>query len=284
MTVTVTPLLPAPSHHARRVIRPPDPLVRGTPLAYTRAPSHEAARQLVHFAFRDAHTALDLTYAHGGFWREPLPPGLRRTTNNFDPVAGADLHLDFTRTGLRDGAYDLVVYDPPHLADGGRASIIARRFGTVRRTPALRALIEAGTREAWRVASVGILVKVTDHSHGGEFLSQSDWVKAAIPARPYVVLHAYRGGHLRDGKHRVQRVPRSNGAVYLAFRKDGHRHKDFDRVYARQPAALRVGALLVLGRCASCHGALGDGRRDRGYCSAACRQRAYRERRKEAGQ
>ena len=26
----------------------------------------------------------------------------------------------------------------------------------------------------------------------------------------------------------MQRVPRSNGAVCLAFRRDGHRHKDFD--------------------------------------------------------
>ena len=281
MSVTATTLQLGASRNAR-AIRPSDPLVRGVPLAYMAAPSHAATRALVHVAFRDAHTALDLTYAHAGFWREPLPPGLRLATNNLDPRSGAELHLDFTRTGLPDAACDLAVYDPPHVADGGMRSIMARRFGTVRGTGALREMIEAGAREAWRVAAVGILVKVTDHAHGGEFLSQSDWVKAVIPAHPYVVLHAYRGGHLRDGKHRVQRVPRSNGAVYLAFRKDGHRHKDFDRLYARQPAALRLGALTVLGRCASCHGALGDGRRDRGYCSAACRQRAYRERRKEA--
>ena len=267
---------------APQSIRPPDTAILGTTLEYMAVPSHEATRRLVHLAFRDAHTALDLTYAHGGFWREPLPPGLRLATNSLDPNAGAELCLDFTRTGLPDDAYDLAVYDPPHVADGGVGSIIARRFGTVRGTDALRETIVAGALEAWRIAAVGILVKVTDHSHGGEFLSQSDWVKAATPVRPYFVLHTYRGGHLRDGKHHVQRVPRSNGAVYPAFRRDGHRHKDFDRLYARQPAALRGGSLLALGRCAMCNGPLGKGRRDRGYCSAACRQRAYRERRKEA--
>ncbi len=78
------------------------------------------------------------------------------------------------------------------------------------------------------------MVKVTDHAHGGELLLLSDWVKAAVPVAPYVLLHTIRPGYLRDGKHRSVRVPRSNGAVWLAFRKDGHRHKDFDRLRARQ--------------------------------------------------
>jgi hypothetical protein len=31
-------------------------------------------------------------------------------------------------------------------------------------------------------------------------------------------------------------VPRNNGAVYLAFRKAGHKHLDFDALYRRQQA------------------------------------------------
>ncbi len=279
MSVTATPPLVAVAVTARPVIRPPDSLVRGVPLEYMRAASHEATRALAHFAFRDAHSALDVTYAHGGFWRDPLPPGLHLTTSNLDPSSAAELHLDFTATGLPDDSFDLVVYDLPHLADGGATSIMARRFGTVKGTAALRETIEDGAREAWRIAAVGILVKVADHSHGGAFLIQSDWVKAAIPVPPYFVLHAHRGTrYLPDGKHRVQRVPKNNGAVYLAFRKDGHRHKDFDRLYARQPAALRLGALMVLGRCAACEGALPQGRSDLAYCSGACRAAAYRRR------
>jgi len=260
------------------VIRPPDPLVRGVTLAYMPIASHEATRRLVHLAFRDAHTALDLTYAHGGCWRDPLPPGLRLTTSNLDPASAAELHLDFTATGLPDDAYDLVVYDPPHLADGGATSIMARRFGTVKGTVALRETIEAGAREAWRIASIGVVVKVTDHNHGGELLLQSDWIKDALPVGPYTMLHTMRPGHLRDGKHRAERVPRSNGAVWLVFRRDGHQHKSFDDLYERQPAALRSAGRLRLGRCAACEGALPQGRSDLAYCSGACRAAAYRRR------
>jgi hypothetical protein len=196
--------------------------------------SAEAVRRLVHLAFRDAHAALDLTFAHRGFWSEPLPPGLVVTSNNVDPASSTDLHLDFTATGLPDGAFDLVVYDPPHIADGGKNGIMARRFGTVRGIPALRELLQDGAREAWRISVVGVLVKVADHAHQGEHHSLTDWIKAAIPMPLYTDLHTIRPTYLRDGRHKVTRVPHSNGSTYLAFRKAGHRHVDFERLYARQ--------------------------------------------------
>jgi hypothetical protein len=220
----------------RRTIRPPDPAVRGTTLRYMQIGSAEAVRRLVHLAFRDAHTALDLTYARGAFWAEPLPPGLDLTSNNVDPASDGDLHLDFTATGLPAGAYDLVVYDPPHLADGGRASIMGTRYGTVKGMDVLRNLIGAGSREAWRVAAVGVLVKVADHAHQGEEQPLTDWVKAAVGAPVYTLLHSFRPGYLRDEKHRAVRVPRNNGATWLVFRRGGHRHLDFDRLYERQNA------------------------------------------------
>jgi hypothetical protein len=216
-------------------LRPPDPAIRGTTMSYMPIRSHEAVRRLIHLVFRDAHTALDLTAGQtDAFWRDPLPPGLRVVTNNPDSSSRTQLHLDFTATGLEAGAYDLVVYDPPHLADGGKASIMATRYGTVRGTAALRNLIVAGALEGWRVAAVGLLVKLADHAHGGEHHLLADWVKAVIPMRPYTVMHTFKTVSLEDRKWKAERVPRNNGAVYLAFRKDGHRHRDFDRQYARQ--------------------------------------------------
>src|SRR5205823_4567379 len=140
-------------------IRPSDPAIRGPTLRYMGIRSHEAVRRLAHLAFRDAHTALDLTYLRGAFWRDPLPPGLVVTGNNLDPASGAELHLDFRETGLPDGAFDLVVLDPPHVADAGTNGIMGKRYGTVRGTAALRELIDIGCREARRVAKVGVLVK-----------------------------------------------------------------------------------------------------------------------------
>jgi len=41
--------------------------------------SHEAVRRVVELAFRDATSVLDLTYAAGCFWRDPLPPAISRS-------------------------------------------------------------------------------------------------------------------------------------------------------------------------------------------------------------
>src|SRR5207249_332023 len=112
-----------------------------------------------------------------------------------------------------DASYDVVVYDPPHLADGGEASIMARRYGTVKGTDPVRALIVAGCAEAWRIARVGILVKATNSGHGGEFNQLSLWMQSAVPVRPYAEMHTFRVVNLKDGKWTVQRLPHNNGVV-----------------------------------------------------------------------
>lgn len=149
-----------------RRIRPPDPAIVGKTMKSMPIDSHDATRRLINLAFRDAHTAIDLTYARGGCWKGPLPPGLSLTTSNLDPTAATDLHLNYLATGLDDESFDLVVFDPVHLADAGQHSIMRQRFGTVKSSKQLRAELEAGALEAWRIARLGIIVKVTDHSHG----------------------------------------------------------------------------------------------------------------------
>lgn len=274
------------------MIRPPDPTIKDRTLAYGAYSSAEATRRYIHLAFRDAHTALDLTVASGGFWRWRVPPGLDVTTNNLDPSSVADLHLDFTATGLPDGSYDLVIYDPPHLADLGDESIMGRRFGSALGSDGLDRLVTDGVREAWRLARVGILVKLADSSHGSEFLQLSRWVFDALAVRPYFVAHTTRP-QLEDGKWKVQRVPRSNGAVYLVWRKEGHVHRDFDALYERQEArkagrSTRELTRLLAARarpkrCSECPALLDQSaRKIRRTCSKACQRRAERRRAKGA--
>jgi predicted nucleic acid-binding Zn ribbon protein len=272
-------------------IRPPDLSINGRTLMYGPYSSAEATRRYIHLAFRDAHTEIDLTAAHGGFWRPPVPPVLHITTNNLDPSSRADLHLDFTDTGLPDGAFDLAVYDPPHLADLGADSIMGKRFGSATGTDGLDQLVTAGVREAWRIARIGILVKLADSSHGGEFLQLSRWVYEELEREPYFVAHTTREQSLEDGKWQVQRVPRSNGAVYLVWRKDGRPHCDFDRLYERQEAQsvlrLEREKARELARqkspktCAICSTPIpGERRKDALTCSEPCRWRSIRERRR----
>lgn len=271
----------APTRKGSRAIRPPDPSIKGKTLMYAPYSSAEAVRRYSHLAFRDAHTAIDLTTASGGFWTPPVPPDLAITTNNIDPSSVADLHLDFTRTGLPDGSYDLVFYDPPHLADLGADSIMGKRFGSARGRDGLNAQVTAGVREAWRIARVGIIVKLADSSHGGEFLQLSRWAIDNLGVQPYFVAHTTRLP-LEDGKWKVQRVPRSNGACYLAFRKEGHVHHDFDRLYERQMS--RLSRLEdTRKRCRRCDMLMPPHRRsDAATCSDACRQAARRQRTRRA--
>jgi hypothetical protein len=274
------------------VIRPPDPSIHGRTLAYGPYRSAEATRRYLQLAFRDAHTALDLTYAAGSFWGRRLPPDLSIVTNNINPSSMADLHLDFTATGLPDESYDLVVYDPPHVADAGEDSIMGQRFGSATGTVGLDRLVTDGIAEAWRLARVGILVKLADSNHGGEFLQLSAWCTQRLGVRPYFVAHTTRL-QLEDGKWKVQRVPRSNGAVWLIFRKSGHQHLDFDRLYERQEARKALRSVREMAReiarqkrpkrCSECNALLvATGQKFRRTCSSQCRQRAYRGRLKVA--
>lgn len=277
MSVTARQLTAARSVTATPRIRPPDPKVDGETTRYGEYSSAEATRRYIDLAYRDCHTALDLTHGAGRFWERPYPPGLTVITNNRDPRSPADLHLDFTNTGLVDQSYDLVIYDPPHVADLGATSFYLGRYGSARSSADLFRLVTAGVREAWRLAAVGVLVKVADSNHGGVFLELSRWVADELDASPYFVAHTVRPSATKDPKHKVQRVPKNNGAVYLIYRKDGARHLDFDRRYARQMS--RLAPLLSVRRCAKCDNPIGAGRRsDATTCSDRCRQRLRRQR------
>jgi hypothetical protein len=225
-------------------IRPRDPMIDTPTLAYAPYQSAEACRRILQLAYRDCTSVLDMTYSIGGFWADPHPPMVQLRTNNLDPGTDTDHHADFTNTQLEGKSFHLVVYDPPHVADGGVEGIMAQRFGTAKGTLGLKKLIQAGFLESCRLARLGVLVKVADHAHGGEWLSLSDWIKdmqaGYNPYAPtggpflYCAMHTYRPTFMNDPKWKVQRVPRSNGAIYLAFRLDSNKHRDFDREYEKQ--------------------------------------------------
>jgi hypothetical protein len=274
------------------MIRPSDRSIKGRTLTYGPYGSSEATRRYIELAFRDCWTALDLTVGSWGFWRRRVPPGLVVTTNNIDRRSRADLHLDFTDTRLPDGSYDLAIYDPPHLADLGADSILRERFGSASSTADLDALVTAGVREAWRLARVGVLVKLTDSSHGGEYLQLSRWVFDEFAMRPYFVAHTTRAP-IEDRKWKVQRVPRSNGAVYLVWRKAGHLHVDFDAMYERQERrnskrserqiAREIARRNRPKRCSECFALLDQSsQKVRRTCSLACRLKVFRRRAKGA--
>jgi len=260
-----------------RSIRPPDPkLGDRTGFRIGAYSSAEAVRILLHCFFRDARSCIDLTYGSGGFWKPPYPPELAITTNNVDPDASADLHADFTGTGLSDSAFDVAIIDPPHLPHLAPTAFMARRYGTVRSSPGFRSMIEAGVSEAWRIARIGVIAKLADFPNGGAYLPLTSWATEALGIGPCYVMHTIGRPSPRP-KGEVGRVPRNNGADWLVFRKDGHRYPDFVRLYERQQAS-RIASLHEHRRCAICDTPIGDRRADSISCSDRCRQRRRRQR------
>jgi hypothetical protein len=259
----------------KRLIRPPDPkLGTDTGVRIGSYSSAEALRILLHCFLRDAHTAVDLPYGAGQFWKPPHPPGLTVTTNNIDASTSTDLHVDFTATGLPDAAFGVGIYDPPHLPHLAPTSFMARRYGTVRSSAGFQAMIEAGTLEAWRIASVGIVVKLPDFPNGGAYLPLTSWATEALGVSPCYVMHTVGRPSPRPNGE-IGRVPRNNGADWLVFRKDGNRYPDFIMLYERQQMS-RIASLESVRRCVICERPLARRWSDTVTCSDACRQRLRR--------
>lgn len=171
--------------------------------------------------FPDAETALDATYGSGGFWDGSAH--VRVTAHDVDPQRAPSGPVDFRVLSYDNDAFDVVTFDPPHIADAGEDSIMGQRFGTYDEDD-LWAVIRGGACECWRVARLGIVVKLTDHIHGQRFQRETGWVIDAIGQEPYDIVHQVRSGALVDPRWEEQLSARNNGATYLIFRKGDNRH------------------------------------------------------------
>jgi hypothetical protein len=268
----------------KRIIRPPDPVFdRGLPPRVGRYSSAKATQIALHCYGRDVSTVLDLTYAHGGCWRWPVPADLTVVPNNWDPSASTPYHHDYTENGFADRSWPGVVWDPIHLGDLGKDSFMRQRYGTVAGAAAHRDHLVRGAAESWRITDVVLIVKLTDGLHGGRLQQLTRWVEEAIGAQPCGDLTATRARPSPRPPGEIPRVPPNNSAVWLVFRRDGQdgRYPDFISLYERQEAS-RIAALAAQRRCLICDNPIGNRRGDAATCSDACRQRARRQRRQSA--
>lgn len=191
-------------------------------------PTPVIVAQMFRVFFPDATTAFDATGGDGGFWDGSVP--VEVTALHVDTARTNGSQGDFRDLPADDESYDVVLFDPPHLADGGERSLMAERYGTYAGDGELEEMVRDGCREAWRVARLGVIVKVTDHSHSGRYVVESDWVRAAIGEPPYDVVYQVRANAMIDPKWEEQMSAYNNGATYLIFRKDGPVHKRRTRV------------------------------------------------------
>lgn len=183
-----------------------------------------AVGRLLAVLFPDARTALDMTYGSGNFWDGSAHVDVVGMDRN--PARARDVCADFTRLPFADGSFDVAIFDPPYLTDAGHASIMRSRFGSFASVTDLRAAVEAGAREAWRVGRLGVLVKIQDYKHASRLVRMTRWVEDALaPAELYDFLHLRSPSKIRDGKWGDQLSLYTTHSTFMAFRHDGPIHR-----------------------------------------------------------
>jgi hypothetical protein len=176
-------------------------------------------------SFPEAKDVMDATYGSGNFWNNSAHVPLV-AAHDLDPTRAPSGEMDFRVLKYGDASFDVVTFDPPHLADGGEDSVMAGRFGTVASQEQLENLILDGVREVWRVCHLGIIVKVTNHVHGRVFVNEVDLVAEALGWNQpvYDQVHQVRTHAFVDPKWGDQRSAYNNGSTYLVYKKDSQIH------------------------------------------------------------
>lgn len=187
--------------------------------------SAQTIAKLLSVLYPDAVTILDATYGSGGFWKGT--PWRDVTGLDRDPSKARNVVGDFTRLPFKDEAFDVVVFDPPYLSDVSRHNpgIVGRRFGSYANQDRARWTVMEGAAEAWRVARLGLIVKVQQHVHASLFVDMVSWIRDALPDQPlYGQVEQVRPVKLTDPKWSDQLSVWSNSATFLAFRHGDQRH------------------------------------------------------------
>ena len=189
----------------------------------------ELLEQLLDFYPREQPRAiLDATVNGGRFWR-----GSKRPVIGMDIEAGhrPNVVADNTLMPFGDNAFDVVVYDPPHIPNQGKdkSKDFNVRFGLVLRSSKEHGYSFSHTyppflREALRVLKrEGILLcKIADYIHDHQYQwAHVDFIQAASAAgfRACDCIIKVRKGPIIDPKWKVAHHSRRQHCYWLVFRK-----------------------------------------------------------------
>lgn len=171
---------------------------------------------------------LDATVNCGRFWR-----GSKRAVIglDIDPRYRPTVVGDNTQMPFRTGAFDVVVYDPPHIPNQGRDNQkdFNFRFGLVLKSSKENGYSFAHTyplfvTEAYRVLKPeGILLcKISDYIHNHRYhWAHVDFIQAAraVGFVPCDCIIKIRKGPIIDPKWRMAYHSRRQHCYWLVFRK-----------------------------------------------------------------
>lgn len=182
---------------------------------------------------RTAHV-FDPTFGKGVWWKTYRPR--RLYTNDIDPDSEAEFHEDFTQTSWDSQCFDVVAFDPPYVAPGGRKTSTIEEFnkrygiGKAPATPALlQLLINDGMIEMRRllVPKGRLLVKCTDYVSGGKMFDGEKQTYNFAKALGFRYLDRFlllgepgaQPAKNLDGSRRRQVHTRSNVSTLFVFQR-----------------------------------------------------------------
>lgn len=171
---------------------------------------------------------LDATVNGGRFWRGSTRPviGLDIDRKHRPAVCADNVAMPF-----RDDAFDVVVYDPPHIPNQGRdkAKDFNTRFGLGARSPKEHGYTFAYTypafmAEAWRVLEKDglLLCKIADYIHNHRYQwAHVDLIRAGqdVGFTPCDCIIKVRKGPIIDPKWKVAHHTRRQHCYWIIFRK-----------------------------------------------------------------
>ena len=171
---------------------------------------------------------LDATVNRGRFWRGSARPviGMDISIRHHPHLVGDNTAMPFS-----NGAFDVVVYDPPHIPNQGRdkKKDFSTRFGLTARSSKVNNYSFTHTfppflREAFRVLiDKGVLFcKITDYIHNHRYQwAHVELVAAAqaIGFRPCDCIIKIRKGPIVDPKWKRAHHSRRQHCYWLIFRK-----------------------------------------------------------------
>lgn len=166
---------------------------------------------------------LDATYGNGSFWKGFAKLAM---VTGLDSQMGKakDIVADFRSMPFPDGAFPLVIYDPPFQPQTV-SGIIGDRFSKpVSGIGQLRKLVEAGLQECWRVTNDGLIVKVQDYIHNHKPVWMSMWAHQCL-GEPwdFVVLRSGKRKKLKAANWSRQLSVWRNHSTFWIYRKKGKR-------------------------------------------------------------
>ncbi len=187
-------------------------------------------RLLSFYPRKTPKTILDATVNGGRFWR-----GSNRRVIGMDIESAhrPTIVADNTRMPFPDEAFDVVVYDPPHIPNQGKdkSKDFNTRFGLALRSSKKNNYSFSHTyppflQEAYRVLRAeGILLsKISDYIHDHQYQwAHVDFVQAAraVGFRPCDCIIKIRKGPIIDPKWKVAHHTRRQHCYWLVFRKSG---------------------------------------------------------------